>query len=331
MAMNSKIEWTHHTFNPWIGCTKVSEGCANCYAETRSKRFPDQGQWGQNGTRRVTSESNWKLPLRWNRAAEKAGERHRVFCASLADVFEADDTMPEGSRLPVMNARVGLFHLIMDTPHLDWLLLTKRPENIRPVLDSLRQEANHIGDFKLSEMLTAWLDGSPPHNVWLGTSVENQEQADKRIPALLRVPAALHFLSMEPLLGEVSLGCSEYDYLAGWNTEIRWNGNPDSLPELDPYRTDAIDWVIVGGESGKNARPMHPDWVRSIRDQCASAGVPFFFKQWGDWGPHGTPDILHHSFTTDRSLYRTDMYRVGKKAAGRLLDGREHNEMPEVK
>ena len=131
MAENSNIEWTHHTFNPWIGCTKVSPGCANCYAETRSKRFPDQGQWGPNGKRVVTSDSNWKLPLRWNRAAEAAGERHRVFCASLADVFEADDTMPEASRGPVMYARAGLFHLIMDTPRLDWLLLTKRPEGIR--------------------------------------------------------------------------------------------------------------------------------------------------------------------------------------------------------
>lgn len=272
MGENSKIEWCHHTFNPWIGCTKVSDGCANCYAEEMMDHRYGRAQWGPGGTRVRTSDTNWKKPLLWDRAAAAAGERHRVFCASLADVFE--------DRPELETWRYDLFFLIEKTPHLDWLLLTKRPENV-------------------VESINPTMLALP--NVWIGTSVENQEQADKRIPELLKIPAAVRFLSMEPLLGPVDLS-------------LRW----DRL-EFVP----GIHWVIVGGESGRNARPMHPDWARGLRDQCQAAGVPFLMKQWGEWTPeNNTP--------TRAERHSWGLYRVGKHAAGRSLDGRTWDEFPAV-
>ncbi len=195
MGEGSKIEWTHHTFNPWRGCTHVSPGCEHCYAEALSKRNPAQlGTWGAGGERVIASESYWKQPERWNRAAEKAGDRHRVFCASLADVFE--------DRPELIEPRWRLFSLIADTPHLDWLLLTKRPENARVL---------GVGNFWLD--INAWRleqglsvipggmtdiarDGLP--NVWLGTTVEDQRRADERIPILLDTPAAVRFRAGGP-------------------------------------------------------------------------------------------------------------------------------------
>jgi len=300
MAENSAIEWTHHTFNPWRGCTKVSDGCKYCYADTLSKRNPQSlGIWGPQGTRVVAAESYWKQPIKWNKDAEKAGERRRVFCASLADVFEGPETMPAESWGPVQAARLRLMELIDSTPWLDWLLLTKRPENVYPFL---REELN---------------SASFPPNVWLGVSVENQEQADKRIPVLMNTPAAVRFLSCEPLLGPIDFR---------------------KVPSFNRIGLDLRGWwVIVGGESGSNARPMHPDWARSIRDQCQAAGVPFFFKQWGEWAPWGLHccDFLSQ-FNGDQARARFSEattthyihYRVGKKAAGRLLDGREWSEYP---
>ncbi len=265
MSENSKIEWTDHTFNPWIGCTKVSPGCKHCYAEvlmTRKPRWADT--WGPQGTRIRTSETYWKQPLSWNRKAEKEGRRYKVFCGSLCDVFEIKDDQPE-----LYVWRGNLFGLIDQTPHLDWLLLTKRPENISHFYDDC-------------------------HNVWLGTSVENQEQADKRIPELLKVPAVVRFLSVEPMLGPVDLWrfgdpemgfAPKYDHRGTYDF-YRALGWPPGSTEIEA----GINWVIVGGESGPNARPMHPDWPRTIRDQCASAGVPFFMKQMTSKGP--IPDDL---------------------------------------
>lgn len=258
MAENTKIEWTHHTFNPWRGCTKVSAGCANCYAETLSKRNPATlGIWGDSGTRVVAAESYWKQPLKWNRDAAAAGERRRVFCASLADVFE--------DRPELTKPRRRLFDLINETPDLDWLLLTKRPENIEPMFDDVKRHFN-------------WDEDMSVMNIWLGTSVENQEQADKRIPELLKIPAAVRFLSCEPLLGPVDLlkafpamGCSRFKDVDETTGEVLADGA--GLAD--------IHWVIAGGESGPNARPMHPDWARSLRDQCKAANVPIFIKQMG--------------------------------------------------
>ncbi len=345
MAENSKIEWTTHTWNPWRGCTKISEGCANCYADAQAKRNPGVlGIWGPNGSRVVASEAMWRQPLKWNEQAEKSRaiwefaattckseydnpgpyERPRVFCASMADVFE-DWQGPmvdaKGDRLwhlyppsgtwmakvdgyadkrPVTmsDVRARLLRLIDATPNLDWLLLTKRPENIRKMLpplvlnDPVRHDEIRFGVIP---------------NLWLMTSVESADQLH-RIDTLkaCRSLALILGLSIEPLLGPMqTLG----EYL------------------------DGIDWVIVGGESGRHARPCHPDWARSIRDQCQTAGVAFFFKQWGEYGPSpdaGLPDHLPDSagYYFDGPHPPGKVWRFGKKAAGRLLDGREWNEFP---
>jgi protein gp37 len=300
MGKDSSIEWTHHTFNPWRGCTKVSEGCRNCYAERDSKRnLKVLGQWGPNGTRVVASESKWREPLAWDRAAEKAGERHRVFCASIADVFEDwSGPMLNSAGLELMKWRMGmdsdnmcdstdegyayrpedyvsvtmshirerLFFLIRDTPNLDWLLLTKRPENVISALAK-------IDVCDVAETFP---------NVWFGTSVENQQAADERIPHLLSIPAAVRFLSCEPLLGPVDLTTVKtphtvIDAVTGSESNVgRGIGG-----QWASRSCNKIDWVIVGGESGPNARPMCPEWAYSLRDQCVAARVAFFMKQMG--------------------------------------------------
>lgn len=291
---NSHISWTHHTFNHIRGCTKVSVGCDHCYAETMSGRNSAVlGEWGKDGNRVIAAESYWEHPLRWNNEAEAARERRRVFCASLADVFEGEDTMPAFSVQSVSLARARLWQLIEATPSLDWLLLTKRPENIMRFLPE------------------QWQSGLPA-NIWMGTSVENQEAADERIPRLLRVPAVVRFLSCEPLLGPVDV--------SKW---LMATPGLDYANNQFPYHN--LMWCIVGGESGANARPMHPHWARSLRDQCQSAGVPFFFNQWGEYGPVEEPKPLRIGKDTILG-----MARIGKKAAGRTLDGRIWDEFPEV-
>lgn len=305
MAENTKIEWAHHTFNPWEGCTKVGPGCDHCYAETRNNRFGG-GNWGHGAPRRRTSPSNWHNPLRWNRQAAEQGIRYRVFCASLADVF--DNEAP-------IEWRRDLFDLIASTPHLDWLLLTKRIGNVMPMVSEVAdhpRSASHDGDL----MAHHWRNGTPPANVWLGATVVNQQEADRDIPRLLGAPAALRWLSMEPLLGPVALCKHVHDNGIG---RVSMNG---------------IDWVIVGGESGPGARPMHPDWARSLRDQCAAAGVPFLFKQWGEWAAGEAPpwpENADYAIACGKGHYFDDMQwmdRMGKKRAGRLLDGEQHDGFP---
>lgn len=253
MAENSKIEWTDHTFNPWVGCTKISPACDHCYAEGWAKRTGGADLW--QGERRRTTDANWRQPLKWNREAERDGVRRKVFCASLADVFDNQ---------VLVEWRTDLWRLIRETPHLDWLLLTKRPQNIAKMLPG-----------PLSTHPRPW------PNVWLGTTVENQEEADRRIPHLLAVPAAVRFLSCEPLLGPVRL----HDLQLGNHYVIdslrgeSWRWGAEGV-RYDLRRDLArINWVIVGGESGPNRRPMDLAWARSIRDQCAAAGVAFFGKQ----------------------------------------------------
>lgn len=224
MAENSGIEWTTHTFNPWIGCTKVSAACDNCYAEAWDARFSGRmKRWGPHATR--TRTKTWGNPVKWNRQAEGAAERPRVFVASLADVFDNHRSIEPAWRRE-------LWALIRQCSNLDFLLLTKRPQNI----------ARFLPD--------DWGDGYP--NVWLGCTVENQTEADRRIWHLITVPAKVHFLSMEPLQGPVDLSA----------------------------HIEGLEWVIVGGENGNAYRPVDPDWFRSLRDQCVAAGVPFLFKQW---------------------------------------------------
>lgn len=295
MGADSKIEWTDHTFNPWIGCTKVGPGCDNCYAADLSRARLGV-PWGPGQPRRHTAASTWKQPRAWDRRAAKLGIRYRVFCASLADVF--DNEVPA-------DWRAQLFALIRETPNLDWLLVTKRIGNAD----------------KMARAAGGW-----PENVWLGATIVNQAEADRDVPKLLAVDGPrFRFLSMEPLLGPVDLSALLYkpcpNSLDGLSMDMStgayeccsqcdWTGIGDEL---------AIDWIIVGGESGPRARPMHPDWARSLRDQCEGAGVPFLFKQWGEhaWCERveGDPSTL-------------TAYRPGKKAAGRQLDGVQHDGVP---
>jgi len=257
MAENSGIEWTHHTFNPWFGCTKISPACDNCYAAEWNSRYHNGQHWGPHADRKRTGEKNWNLPRKWNKQAEKNGVRYRVFCSSLADVFDNHKSiLPEW--------RADLWQLIRETPHLDWLLLTKRPQNIAKMLP------------------LDWIYGY--ENVWLMTTVENQAEADKRIWSLLSVPAVVHGLSMEPLLSAVNirpwLTKSPYGDCSGC-TDSRGDDGTHSEGTIQHPRRNSISWVIAGGESGADFRFSNPDWFRSIRDQCQEAGVPFLFKQWG--------------------------------------------------
>lgn len=249
MGVDSKIQWCHHTFNPWWGCTRVSPGCEHCYAETFAKRTGHK-VWGAKADRRFFGAKHWAEPLKWNTAAANKGERHRVFCASMADVFE--------DREDLVEQRNQLWDLILSTPHLDWLLLTKRPENLARMLPWGR----------------AGMFAEPFKNVWLGTTVEDQRRADERIPHLVRVPAAVRFLSCEPLLGAITF-------------RPRAESTADMLRLMDegiadkPAMLDGIDWCIVGGESGPGSRPFTFGWARSIMDQCRAGGVPVFVKQAG--------------------------------------------------
>lgn len=292
MGQTTGIEWTDHTFNLVIGCTKVSPGCANCYAETlASKR--GWSSWGPNGERKTLSDKYWIEPLKWNKKAESHGHKHKVFCSSLADVFEDH---------PVVNAqRERLWELVQQTPWLIWQILTKRPHNFDRFLPS------------------NWGWGYP--NVWLGVSVENQEQADRRICTLLETSAAIRFLSCEPLLGRIDFS--------------------DKLSRYREIGTSVLpipDWVIVGGESGSNARPMHPDWAMEIRDRCRQANIPFFFKQWGDWQPwDGSTTDKEEKFKRLNGKGQvvpigeptgTLMHRVGKKLAGKNLYGKTYSQFP---
>lgn len=308
MADETGISWADMTFNPWIGCQKVGPGCTNCYAETFDNRFGG-GHWGPGAPRRRTSAANWKKPIRWNKEAEAEGTRPFVFCSSLADVF--DNAVDPAWR-------ADLFELIRATPNLTWLLLTKRPGNIVKLFaESLRITADEHGP-----IASCW-----PRNAAIGCTIVNQEEANRDIPKLLDAKIALRpafaFLSMEPLLGRVDLWPMLHPHM---------RGGVDIPP---------VDWVIAGGESGPNARPSHPQWFRYIRDECAKARVPFQFKQWGEWGPYIDGRHMNRAISPEGMTRRDDgssgfvgemwMSRVGKKAAGHLLDGVEHLARPEVR
>jgi protein gp37 len=320
MGDETKIQWTDHTFNPWIGCQRVSPGCEHCYAEARDNRFDGGMHWGPKGTRRVTSPGNWAKPRAWNREALAEGRRARVFCASLADVFE--------DRPELVEPRARLFALIEETPALDWQLLTKRPENMVRLAPA------------------AWAGGWPA-TVWAGTTCEDQRRADERIPHLLRVPAAVRFLSCEPLVGAVDLGawigdydchaCGarfwhdggpgrqvEFDQHEGEDAETRARikegeiksayicpscgvsngfaneGGTVGRRDQDDLDSPDLHWVIVGGESGPGARPFDLAWARSLVSQSAAAGVACFVKQLGAVPVAPAPDELGN--TTRPSL-----------------------------
>lgn len=321
----TKIEWTRgpngeqgFSFNPWVGCTKISPACDHCYAESWAKRS-GMVQWGPGAARRRTSEANWRQPLKWDREAEKNGTSPRVFCASLADVFDND--VPQ-------EWRRDLFDLILSTPHLTWMLLTKRIGNVQAMLEAIIPQA--IWNFPAHHPLS-W----PWPHVWLGATICNQDEADRDLQKLLAVPAAVHFVSIEPMLGQIDLTRVCVDNHATLGTYLnalrghRWDesaysgGGPPI--ESDPPDTARIDWVISGGESGPAARPAHPDWFRSLRDQCAAAGVPYLHKQNGEWV--SVSDVSgpgrHYTFPDGATVRR-----VGKKLAGRAIDGITHDRFP---
>lgn len=367
MAENTKIEWADSTWNPWIGCTKVSPACDHCYAEAQMDTRMGRVEWGSGKPRARTSAAYWRQPLLWNERADnfrqcgacgwrgdiiiraepipmpcpKCGAvdhlpaRRRVFCASLADWL--DNEAP-------IDWLADLLSLIAATPNLDWLLLSKRIGNWRARIAQAEdyiatRMLNGRGDNCGWTIASNWLAGEAPRNVWLGATVVNQVETDRDVPKLLSVPAKVRFLSIEPMLGQIDLRraffghCPTHDFPGGFCLQRRHPG------------VQHLGWVICGGESGPHARPMHPDWPRSLRDQCAEAGVPFLFKQWGEWAPRGPEsmgyppvDSVPRIRLTNRGENGQDlgakggdqcwMQRAGKKATGRLLDGVEHNGVP---
>ena len=306
MAENTKIEWADATVNHWAGCTKVSPACDNCYAERMAGRLW-KVQWGAGAARRQFISARDMLEA-LDRKAQRIGKKLRVFHNSLSDMF--DNEVPDGWRMDA-------FKIMADTPNLQHLVLTKRIGNVRHYTQHDGLAFDLMGD------------GS----VWLGATVVNQEEADRDIPKLLAVPAAKRFLSIEPMLGPVDLNYVR-QRIQAQRSQLARAINGETW----------LDWVIVGSESGPGARPIHPDWARSIRDQCAAAGVPFLFKQWGEWRPMTHADLTTLPASTPMGAVKRSgellrpfcendapfarMVRVGKKAAGRLLDGRTHDGFP---
>lgn len=312
--MSTKIEWTEATWNPVTGCTKVSQGCKNCYAERLAPKVfagqvvevnttpPKHPEMKASAFRpRVFTDvrchpERLDAPLHWKKP-------RRIFVNSMSDLFHED--VPDEFIDQV-------FAIMARAPQHTFQILTKRPARALAFLkDDVRED--YITDYWRADEpdRETWSLMLPLKNVWLGVSVEDQPTADERIPLLLQTPAAVRFLSCEPLLGPIDLQRTN-----------RW-------PAAE-YITQ-IDWVIAGGESGPKARPSHPDWFRSLREQCAAASVPFFFKQWGEWGDEDDcfdRDVIKETARIHHWGGGTYSTRVGKKAAGRLLDGRTHNEYP---
>lgn len=343
MSEQTAIEWADSTFNPWIGCTKVGPGCDHCYAEAMMDTRLGRAQWGAGNPRQRTSAAYWRQPLKWGcerfaacaqctwrgpystfwvgsgenvagiplghtqcpscGCREYVAARRRVFCASLADVFDNDvDT----------SWRADLFALMETTPSLDWLVLTKRIGNVRNMVPS------------------AWLQSWPAH-VRIGATMVNQDEFNRDIEKLLALDCP-NFVSFEPLLGAIDttrVPTTDPDYPDDGKFFRDVLGRKDWHPDWEcgeSWLGRRIDWVIAGGESGSHARPVHPDWFRSLRDQCADAGVPFLFKQWGEWAAVSEVEGAGDHFTFDDGA---TVRKVGKKAAGRFLNGVEHNGFPE--
>jgi protein gp37 len=301
MARDSNIEWCEHTFNPWVGCQSVSPACAHCYAEVWAKRA-GRDVFGPHAARQRTAPSTWAEPLKWNAEAVATKTRPFVFCASLADVF---DNQVDPSW------RADLFELIAACDELQWLLLTKRPQNIVRMVE--KTKVSH-----------------PSRNISLGASIALPDEVERNASALIEAANALGsafaFVSYEPALADIA-------------AELR--------PWLTKPGHGGIEWVIAGGESGPNARPVHPEWLRHMRDVCGDTGARFLFKQWGEWlpveaveGPHKPLCAMTYDGRVaegstspadpeDEAYWTTWIFeKVGKKAAGRLLDGRLWDERP---
>lgn len=338
----SKIEWTDRVWNPVTGCTKISPGCQNCYAERMAKRLAGRCGYPKDEPFRVTLHpERLEEPLRWKKPS-------RVFVSSIGDLFHEKVHPYDIMRI---------FNVMAQAKQHTFMVLTKKPENLLAFYKRLRPGVTIPGPYFSICGKGQGYAGSPPRlpdNIWIGVTAENQEQADKRIPVLLQIPAAVRFVSCEPLLGAVDL--------EPWMILNRFEVTDDILDAPDGALwgrfervgdywepvMPRIDWVICGGESGPGARPMHPDWVRSLRDQCQAeaAGVPFFFKQWGEWLPCAVPRMGINEYlimTPDgktipggwpEAMATTGdtwaIAKVGKKKASRLLDGQTWDEIPGV-
>ena len=297
MGLNTGIEWTNHTLNLVWGCVKVSPGCKFCYADVLDNIYNHgERHWGPGSTRKLVR--SWKKKLNDMRKSAIANNRREtVFVMSMGDIFEDDQPLSNNHDTPwktLDDVRQEFFRMIPDYPELIFLLLTKRPENIRAILP----QDIYSGEPGLANKFRAY-----PHNVWFGTSVVNQDEVVPRLSALYGLGMwAKTFVSIEPLLGPVTLG----------------------------EMIDATDWVIVGGESGQKARPMHPDWVRSLRDETLAAEIPFFFKQWGENFPIESEEVVAESIGGNPIVKKTVKYeKIGKHNAGKTLDGVIIQQLPE--
>ncbi|WP_029002794.1 phage Gp37/Gp68 family protein [Azorhizobium doebereinerae] len=367
MAGKSKIEWCTDTWNPIVGCSVTSPGCTNCYAMSMARRIEamQPGSHYAGTTQVVKGNPVWTgkvalapehiltQPLSWRRG-------RKIFVNSMGDLFHEDVT---DEWIDCVFAVMAL------APHHTFQVLTKRAARMRAYMSDpsvVRRVYELACDMAVAMRLAVVLIADPAHDkfappgvrirlglwplpkVWLGVSAEDQRRADERVPDLLATPAAVRFVSAEPLLGQLV-----FRQWLSFDQPCRGCGYAGALGGAFPRRDaqcprcgiihTTIDWIIVGGESGPGARPMHPDWARAIRDRCATAGVPFFFKQWGEWAP---PSVLFADTLANCRLQARaeanpslvhvfpdglNMGRIGKRSAGRLLDGREHNGMPEMR
>lgn len=309
MGKYSKIEWTDATWSPVTGCTPVSEGCQNCYARRMAYRLRGRCGYPEDEPFRVTMHlDRLDQPLKWKKP-------RMVFVCSMSDLFH-ENVEPTFIQ--------DTFWVMEKAPQHIFMVLTKRPDNMRKLLHVFYSGGHEL-----------------PKNIWLGVTAENQARADERIPILLQIPAAVRFVSVEPMLGPVDL--SEWIEPEGWyceNCQRELEPEEVTFTETHDIRQGGcgdyvgsppsqIDWIICGGETGPGARPMHPDWVRSLRDQCQDAGVPFFFKSWGDWKPIYTTGP-EDEIVMSGPGHGIVMKKVDKKTAGRLLDGRTWDEFPRV-
>ncbi len=308
MADKSGIEWTDATWNPIRGCSRVSEGCKNCYAEKVANRFKGPGKpyegliasGGQWNGKITVVDHLMDQPLRWKKP-------RRIFVNSMSDLFH--ENVPE-------HTIDSIFAVMAMANQHTFQVLTKRPERMLEYLTDDRRKhwatraVNFWGGENPDPLFDSIHGGNRVlPNVWLGVSAEDQKTADERIPLLQRTPAAVRWLSAEPLLGSIDL--TKYCHIEGLN-----QGHSMML-------LDNLDWVVVGGESGPNARVMQADWARTLRSQCTRNGIPFFFKQWGEYAPNWFND------NEGRKIYGSEwMDRMGKKAAGRYLDSRTWSEYP---